>query len=172
MKKLILTTTMSLIMGIWNLSAQKLSKNSAFDVLTKWEGNWKNKAVFEKSFWTSERTETRGITKSNLILSNNYLETIVYNGENSSKYIIVYDQTSNQFNRWEFNSDGNNTFWTGKWKKSDNSMTWNYIDFSNSGVSGKITEKFKSDEIIQTNVTMKDKSGNILLRINSTKEKN
>ena len=51
-------------------------------------------------------------------------------------------------------------------------MTWNYIDFSNSGINGKIVESFKSDEMIKTSVTMKDKSGNILLKINSTKEKN
>ena len=172
MKKLILILIMVPVLGIVHLNAQNLSENSAFDILTKWEGKWKNKAVFEKSLWTSERNETRGTTESGLILSNNYLETMVYNGDSSSKYIIVYDQSSNQFNRWEFNSDGNNTFWTGKWKKSDNSMTWNYIDFSNSGINGKIVESFKSDEMIKTNVTMKDKSGNILLKINSTKEKN
>ena len=78
---------------------------------------------------------------------------------------------SNQFNRWEFKSDGSNTFWTGKWNNSDNSMTWDFIDFTSSGISGKIIENFKSDEIIKTRVIMKDKDGNSLLRINSTKEK-
>ena len=61
-------------LGTGYLNAQKLSKNDAFDILTKWEGKWKNSAVFEKSIWTKERTETRGITETNLILSNNYLE--------------------------------------------------------------------------------------------------
>jgi hypothetical protein len=50
-------------------------------------------------------------------------------------------------------------------------MTWNYIDFSNYGISGKIIENFKSDDIIKSRVTMKDKSGKSLLIINSTKEK-
>ena len=172
MKKLILMLIMIPVFGTVHLYAQNLSENGAFDVLTKWEGKWKNKAIFEKSLWNLERSETRGTTESGLILSNNYLETMVYNGDSSSKYIIVYDQSSNQFNRWEFSSDGNNTFWTGKWKKSENSMTWNYIDFSNSGINGKIIESFKSDEMIETSVTMKDSSGNILLRINSTKAKN
>ena len=54
---------------------------------------------------------------------------------------------------------------------SDKSMTWNYIDFSNYGISGKIIENFKSDEMIKTRVIMKDKSGKTLLKINSTKEK-
>ena len=98
--------------GTGHLNAQKLSKNDAFDILTKWEGKWKNSAVFEKSVWTAERTQTRGITETNLILSNNYLEIIVYNGNNTSKHIICYDQTSSQFNRWEFKSDGSNNFWT------------------------------------------------------------
>ena len=90
MKKLILILIMVPVLGIVHLNAQNLSENSAFDILTKWEGKWKNKAVFEKSLWTSERNETRGTTESGLILSNNYLETMVYNGDSSSKYIIVY----------------------------------------------------------------------------------
>ena len=154
-----------------HLNAQKLSKNEAFDILTKWDGKWKNSAVFEKSVWTAERTQTRGISETNLILSNNYLEIMVYNENNTSKHIICYDQTSSQFNRWEFKNDGSNTFWTGKWKKSENSMTWNFIDFTNSGVNGKIIENFKSDEMIRIRVEMKDKSGRSLLKINSTKEK-
>lgn len=158
------------VLGTGYLNAQKLSKNDAFDVLTKWEGKWKNSAVFEKSVWTPERVETRGITETNLILSNNYLEIMVYN-DNTSKHIICYDKNSSQFNRWEFKSDGSNTFWTGKWNKADKSMTWKYIDFSNYGINGKIVEKFKSDNIINTRVTMKDKSGKTLLKINSTSEK-
>ena len=160
------------VLGMGYLNAQKLSKNDAFDILTKWEGKWKNSAVFEKSVWTTERTETRGTTETNLILSNNYLEIMVYNDVNTSKHIICYDQMSSQFNRWEFKSDGSNTFWTGKWNKSENTMTWNFIDFSNSGISGKIIENFKSDEMIKTRVIMKDNEGNSLLIINSTKEKN
>ena len=159
------------VLGTGYLNAQKLSKNDAFDILTKWEGKWKSSSVFEKSVWTSDRTENRGTTETNLILSNNYLEIMVYNDDNTSKHIICYDQMSNQFNRWEFKSDGSNTFWTGKWNKADKSMMWNYIDFSNYGISGKIIENFKSDDIIKSRVTMKDKSGKSLLRINSTKEK-
>ena len=158
------------VLGTGYLNAQKLSKNDAFDVLIKWEGKWKNSAVFEKSVWTSERIKTRGTTDANLILSNNYLEIMVYN-DDTSKHIISYDQVSNQFNRWEFKSDGSNTFWTGNWNKADKSMTWNYIDFSNYGISGKIIENFKSDKIIKTRVMMNDKSGKSLLSINSTKEK-
>ncbi len=170
MKKLILIIIIIPVLGTGYLNAQKLSKNDAFDILTKWEGKWKNNAVFEKSEWTDQRTETRGTTDANLILSNNYLEIMVYN-DNTSKHIITYDQNSNQFNRWEFKNDGSNTFWTGKWNKADKTMTWNYIDFSNYGISGKITENFKSDKIIKTKINMKDKSGKSLLRINSTKEK-
>jgi hypothetical protein len=127
--------------------------------------------VFEKSVWITERVENRGSTEANLILSNNYLEIMVYNDNDTTKHLICYDQISNQFNRWEFKNDGSNTFWTGKWKKSENSMTWNYIDFTNSGVSGKIIENFKSDEMIRIRVDMKDKSGRSLLKINSTKQK-
>ena len=171
MKKLLLILLCVPFLETGYLNAQELSKNSAFDILTKWEGKWTSKAVFEKSVWITQSIETRGTTETNLILSNNYLEIMVYNDNNVSKHIICYDQMSNQFNRWEFKSDGSNTFWTGNWNKADKSMTWNYIDFSNYGISGKIIENFKSDKIIKTRVMMNDKSGKSLLSINSTKEK-
>ena len=94
MKKLLLILMVFPFLVTGHLNAQKLSKNDAFDILTKWEGKWKNSAVFEKSVWTAERTQTRGITETNLILSNNYLEIIVYNDNNTSKHLICYDQTS------------------------------------------------------------------------------
>ena len=171
MKKFLLFILILPVLGTGYLNAQKLSKNDAFDILTKWEGKWKNSAVFEKSVWTTERVQTRGITETNLILSNNYLEIMVYNDDNISKHIICYDQTSSQFNRWEFKNDGSNTFWTGKWNKADKSMTWNYIDFSNYGIKGKIIENFNSDGMIRIRTVMKDKTGKSLLKINSVKEK-
>ena len=171
MKKLILIIMIIPFSGIGYLNAQEMSKNSAFDILTKWEGKWTNKAVFEKSVWITERVETRGSTEANLILSNNYLEIMVYNDNDTTKHLICYDQMSNQFNRWEFKNDGSNTFWTGKWNKADKLMTWNYIDFSNYGINGKIIENFNSNDIIKIKTVMKDKTGKTLLRINSTKKK-
>jgi len=50
-------------------------------------------------------------------------------------------------------------------------MTWNYIDFSNYGINGKIIENFSSNDIIKIKTVMKDKTGKTLLRINSTKKK-
>ena len=49
MKKLIFTVTIIFFLGTVNINAQKLSKNDAFDVLTKWEGKWKNSVVFKQS---------------------------------------------------------------------------------------------------------------------------
>ena len=154
-----------------NLCSQNLSKNEGFDVLSKWEGNWKSIVVFEESVWVTESFETRGISESNLILSNNYLEMNVYNGNETSKHIIRYDQNSKQFNRWEFKSDGGTNFWTGKWSHSKETMTWSYVDFTNAGIRGEIIEAFSSDNTINVSVVLKDKKGNNLLRISSRANK-
>ena len=74
-----------IVLGITYTNAQPLSVNEAFDVLTKWEGQWKNSAVFEESVWIRDRVKTRGRTSSSLILSNNFLEINVNNGDNTSK---------------------------------------------------------------------------------------
>jgi len=154
-----------------NLNAQNLSKNEVFDVLSKWEGKWTSFVVFEESVWVTESFETRGISESNLILSNNYLEIKVYNGDETGKHIIRYDQDSKQFNRWEFKSDGGTNFWIGKWNQSKETMTWNYVDFTNTEISGEIIETFSSNNTINVNVAMKDKKGNNLLRIFSKANK-
>ncbi len=169
MKKLLLLAL--IVLGITYSNAQSLSINEAFDVLIKWEGQWKNSAVFEKSVWIPESVKTRGRTSSSLILSNNYLEIKVNNGDNTSKHIICYDQNSKKFNRWEFKNDGANTFWIGEWNKNDKTMTWDFIDFSGNGIIGQIIERVESEAIIYSEIIMKDKDGNTLLKINSTKNK-
>ena len=168
MKKLLLAL---IVLGTTNSNAQSLSINEAFDVLIKWEGQWKNSAVFEESVWISESVKTRGRTSSSLILSNSYLEININNGDNTSKQMICYDQNSKKFNRWEFKNDGTNTFWIGEWNKNDKTMTWDFIDFSGSGIIGQIIESFASEKIINSEVIMKDKDGNTLLKINSIKNK-
>ena len=111
------------------------------------------------------------MSESNLILSNNYLEIKVYNGNETGKHIIRYDQDSKQFNRWEFKSDGGTNFWIGKWNQSKETMTWNYVDFTNTEIRGEIIETFISNNTINVNVVMKDKKGNNLLRISSKANK-
>ena len=71
----------------------------------------------------------------------------------------------------EFKSDGTNTFWTGKWNQKKSTMIWRYIDFSKTGISGEIIESFESNDAINVNVVMKDKSGDELLRIFSKANK-
>ena len=171
MKKIIFLLIVYPIFVTSNLYGQNLSKNEVFDVLSKWEGKWKNSVVFEESIWVSKSFETRGITDSKLILSNNYIEMMTYNGNETSKHIIRYDQNSNQFNRWEFKNDGSNTFWTGKWNQNKKIMTWNYVDFINTEIRGEIIEAFNSDNTINVNVVMKDKKGNNLLQISSKANK-
>ena len=167
MKKIILLLIVYPLFVTSNLCAQKLSKNEVFDVLSKWEGKWKSFVVFEESVWITKSFETRGISESNLILSNNYLEIKAYNGDETGKHIIRYDQGSKQFNRWEFKSDGGTNFWIGKWNQSKETMTWNYVDFTNTKIRGEIIEAFSSDNTINVNVVMKDKKDNNLLRISS-----
>ena len=171
MKKIIFLIIVYPLFVTSNLCAQNLSKNEVFDVLSKWEGKWKNSVVFEESILVSKSFETRGITDSKLILSNNYIEMMTYNGNETSKHIIRYDQNSNQFNRWEFKNDGSNTFWTGKWNQNKKIMTWNYVDFTNTEIRGEIIEAFNIDNTININVVMKDKKGNKLLRISSKANK-
>lgn len=51
MKKLILSVMIVNFFATGYINAQQLSKNDVFDVLSKWEGKWKNSVVFEESFW-------------------------------------------------------------------------------------------------------------------------
>ena len=170
MKKLVFIVA-AIALGVSNANTQEMSKAEVFDLLVMWQGKWKNTATFEKSKWTPKSFTTHGITESNLILSNNYIEIVVCNGDNITKNVIGYDQVSKRFNRWEFKNDGSNNFWIGNWDKNNNKMTWDFIDFAGSGINGKIIEKFESKYVLKAQVVMKDSNGRSLLLINSTKEK-
>ena len=87
MKKLLLLAL--IVLGSTYSNAQSLSFNEVFDVLIKWEGQWKNSAVFEESVWIRESEKSRGRTNSSLILSNNYLEININNGDKKSKTLFV-----------------------------------------------------------------------------------
>ena len=50
MKKLLLVLMILPLLSIGALNAQKLSKNDAFDILTKWEGKWKNSQFLKNLF--------------------------------------------------------------------------------------------------------------------------
>ena len=167
MKKIVILIVVYPLLVTSNLCAQNLNKNEVFDVLSKWQGKWKSIDVFEESVWVTKSFITRGISESNLILSNNYLEIKIYNGNETSIHIVRYDQDSKQFNRWEFKSDGGTNFWIGKWNQTKKTMNWNYVDFKKAEIRGEIIETFNSDNTINVKVVMKDKKGNNLLRISS-----
>jgi hypothetical protein len=59
-----------------------------------------------------------------------------------------------------FESDGITSFWHGDWNESRKTMTGNYIDFSEIGISGKIIRAFKTNIEIETTVITKDSRGN------------
>ena len=171
MKKIIILLIVCPLFFASNLCAQNLSKNEVFDVLSKWEGKWKSFVVFEESIWVAKSFETRGVYEANLILSNNYLEVKVFNGDQTSKHIVRYDNSLKQFNRWEFKSDGSTNFWIGMWNQSKKTMTWSYVDFTNTEIRGEIIETFISDKTINVYVIMKDKNDNNLLQISSKASK-
>ncbi|MDG1849986.1 MAG: hypothetical protein P8I82_05820 [Flavobacteriales bacterium] len=169
--RLILLTCVIFTMGINNSHAQQLTEIEAMNILSKWEGDWQGNAVMNKSIWIPKEIEMEGFTTSELILEGKYLEIFNENLRSETKMLIRYDQASKSFNRWEFKSDGSTSFWVGKWKRFNQKMTWSFIDFSNSGISGKITERFESDEKIKAKVFMKDIKGNVLLEIESVATK-
>ena len=54
MKKIIFLLIVHALFVTPDLFGQNLSKNEVFDVLSKWEGNWKSIVLFEEFFAVSE----------------------------------------------------------------------------------------------------------------------
>lgn len=163
-----LLTFIFFTIGTGSSDAQQFTETEAMNILRNWEGDWQGKAVMNKSLWIPKQIEMDGNTSSELILEGKYLEVFNENVRSETKTLIRYDKASKAFNRWEFKSDGGTSFWVGKWKKFSQKMIWSYVDFSNSGISGKITERFDSDRKIKAKVFMKDTQGNVLIEIEST----
>lgn len=166
--KTFLLTFILFTIGFVSSNAQQLTEVEAMNILRKWVGEWQGKAVMNQSLWIPKQIELEGNTSSELILEGRYLEVFNENIRSESKILIRYDKAAKAFNRWEFKSDGGTSFWVGKWKKFGQKMIWSYIDFSNSGITGKITERFESDREIEAKVFMKDTQGNVLIEIESS----
>lgn len=151
--------------------AQVMSNNDALDVLAQWEGEWKSESTMKPSVWFPREIDLTGSSETKLVLQESYLETNVNDSVLEGKEFRRYNRMSNTFNKWVFKSDGSTSFWYGTWNEKKKTMTWKYVDVSESGIHGKMTETFTSEKEIKTQVVMKDKKGNILLNVTVTSEK-
>ena len=147
-------------------NAQKSSKmNEPINVLSKWEGNWERKLIINKSLWIPEKIVKKGFVETQFVLHKKYQESNIDESDSETKEINRYEPVSKKYNKWVFQSNGNNSFWYGDWDESNKTMTWHFVDFSGSGIVGKMIEQFKTDQRIETTVIMEDSKGTKLLDV-------
>lgn len=160
-----------LFLFAFQLKGQDLSKREVSNLLAKWEGNWVVSTTLNKSVWMPKKVDLKSTAEAKLILNNNYLEIDNKGHDVANKVIVSYDPVAKKFNRWQFESSGSTSFWTGKWDEARKTMKWTYIDFSQSGINGIIEERFKSDDKNKGACVIKDGDQNILLDIESIAKK-
>ena len=164
-----LLTLVLIIVCVSPSNAQYSSENTdPIKVLSRWHGDWERVVTINKSRWIPKKTIKKGVMDTKFILNKKYQESYVKDSDSESKEINRYDEASKKYNKWIFSSDGSTSFWYGDWDESRKTMTWNYLDFSGIGISGKIIEQFKTNPQIETTVIMEDSKGNKLLDIELT----
>ena len=147
-------------------TAEPSQQSANAQALNRWLGSWKSHTVLKPAVWSLKSQELSGTSRSAWILDGRFQQTSSRSGKHETREIHRYDVGSNQFHKWTFNSDGSHSFWIGGWDEESSTMTWKYVDFGG-GIEGKIVDRFISDGKYQSTLILKDRTGNVLLDIQS-----
>lgn len=166
MKRLWVLPALLVLATALNATAEPSRQSDQVKVLNKWLGAWKSLTLLKPAAWSLKSQELSGTSKSVWILNGRFQQISTRSGKHETREIHRYDAGSNRYHKWTFNSDGSHSFWIGGWDEESSTMTWKYVDFG-VGIEGKIVDRFISDGKYESTVFLKDRSGNVLLDIQS-----
>ena len=147
-------------------TAEPSQQSANAQALNRWLGSWKSHTVLKPAAWSLKAQELSGTSKSLWILDGHFQQTSSQSSKHETREIHRYDASSNQFHKWVFDSDGSHSFWIGNWDEESSTMTWEYVDFG-AGIEGRIVDRFINDGKYQSTLILKDRTGNVLLDIQS-----
>lgn len=143
-------------------------KTDPTELLKRWNGEWTTNTLFKKSVWFPKRIKAEGTTTVEFIMNERYQQSRSETGEQHTLELTRFDNTSGKFKKWVFEEDGTTSTWLGRWDDSASTMTWTYVDFTGSGLYGKMIERFKKENVLQISITLEDSDGNRLLDVEIT----
>ena len=166
MRKLIVVA-MSILCTVPAITiAEPSSESAGIEVLNKWLGTWGFQTVIKPAAWSLKAKELSGTSKIEWILRDQFQQISSQSREYETREIHRYDAKSNRYHKWTFTSDGGQSFWIGSWDEHSSTMKWEYVDFG-IGITGTIVDQFTSDEKYESELLMRDRTGNVLLDIRS-----
>ena len=149
-----------------NATAEPSQQSANAKALNRWLGSWKSLTLLKPAAWSLKSQELSGTSKSVWILDGHFQQTSSRSGNHETREIHRYDASSNQYHKWVFDSDGSHSFWIGNWDEESSTMTWEYVDFG-ARIEGKLVDRFINDGKYQSTLILKDRTGNVLLDIQS-----
>ena len=166
MKRLWVLPALLVLATALTATAEPSQQLAIAKTLNKWLGIWKSHTVLKPAAWSLKAQELSGTSKSLWILDGHFQQTSSQSSKHETPEIHRYDASSNQYHKWVFDSDGSHSFWIGSWDEESSTMTWEYVDFG-VGIEGRIVDRFINDGKYQSTLILKDRTGNVLLDIQS-----
>ena len=164
MRKLRVILAIVVFATLLTTTTESAAQSSEMEILNRWVGNWKYHAVLKPSAWSPGSDEQAGTRKVEWILDGQFQQTTGRSGKQETREIQCYDEKSNKYHKWSFDTNDGHSFWIGSWNEESASMTWELVNFG-VGITGMIVDRFTSEGKYQTTLVMKDSEGNFLLDI-------
>ena len=114
---------------------------SEMKVLNRWVGSWESNVVVKPSAWIPDgmkRAETKTV---DWILDYQFQQATTRSDDEESREINRYDPKGKAYQKWTFNSKGENSYWSGSWNQYTKEMTWK-LEFVEGFLKGKMVENF------------------------------
>ncbi len=162
MRKLLLAVVGFTFITLQTAVTASSEKSSEIKVLDRWVGSWKSNVVAEPSAWIlrgMKRVETR---KVGWILNYQFQQTTIHSDDEESREIHCYNPKKKTYQKWTFNSKGENSYWSGRWNQKTKEMTWK-LEFVEGFLKGTMVDHFLTPDEYETTIVIEDMRGNVLV---------
>ena len=144
---------------------QSASQSAEEKVLNRWHGTWFSQVTINPSRWIPEGTEQNEIKEVKWILNGRFQQISNRSDNHETHETQRYDRGQKKYQKWTFDTNGNQSYWLGDWDEKSQTMTW---QFEGGELKGTMTDQFLfADRSVtyETKIVIKDGEGTMLLDI-------
>ena len=149
-------------------------EETASKVLNLYEGSWDSEKTVKKTSWIKEKLKESEKKSAQWTLNDKYLEILSQGEKQTTKEVNCFNEQSKDFQKFIFDTNGNTSYWTGKWDEPSKTMTWT-LNFD--VIKGIIIDRFVADakpdeyKTWYSTFILTDKNGCLLLDISAKNTK-
>lgn len=142
--------------------AKPARQPAGIKVLNQWSGAWESRVVIKPAVWTPTTVKRTEAKDAAWLLNGHFQQVTTRSHEHEIREIQRYNEEGREYEKWNFDSYGHVSYWTGTWDEATSTMIW---QMQLSPLKGLIVDRFVGTDKYTTTVIIKDVKGNVLLDV-------